>query len=163
VFPRISLRGARPRIQRGEEYELAYTKRAGSRTYSVAAYREAIWNAAVTLVAPDGLYSSGDILPDLFSGTSTFNAGNFQTGGLTASVTQNLGDHFSAMLMYGSVGSLTADTRQLESNSPDELRSMIRASRRHAATARIAATAPGTGTHLIASYQWTDDRRSAMP
>jgi hypothetical protein len=163
IFPRISLRGARPKIQRGEEFELAYTKRSGSRTYGLAAYREAISNAAVSIVAPDGLYSSGDILPDLFSGSSTFNAGNFQSSGMTASVTQHVGDHFSAMLMYGSVGALTAGSRDLESNNPDELRAMIHASRRHAATARITATAPAIGTHLIASYQWTDDRRSAIP
>jgi hypothetical protein len=163
LFPRISLRGGRPRIQRGEEFELAYTRKAGSRTFGLSAYREAISNAAISIVAMDGLYSNGDILPDLFSGSSTFNAGNFQTAGVTASVTQQVGDHFSAMVMYGSVGALTADTGQLESSNPDELRHMIRASRRHAATARISATAPATGTHLIASYQWTDDRRSAMP
>jgi len=163
LFPRISLRGGRPRIQRGEEFELAYTRKAGSRTFGLSAYREAISNAAISIVAMDGLYSNGDILPDLFSGSSTFNAGNFQSAGVTASVTQQVGEHFSATVIYGSVGALTADTRQLESGNPDELRSMIRASRRHAATARISATAPATGTHLIASYQWTDDRRSAMP
>ena len=163
MFPRISLRDARPRIQRGEEFEVSYTRKAGSRTYSLSAYRESVSNAALNLVAPDGLYSTGDILPDLFSGSSTFNAGNFQSSGATASVTQDLGEHFSASLMYGSVGSLSAGNRQLESDSPDELRSMIRAGRRHAATARITATAPATGTHMIASYQWTDDRRSAMP
>jgi hypothetical protein len=49
------------------------------------------------------------------------------------------------------------------SNSPDELRSMIRSSRQQAATARITATSPWTGTHMIASYQWTGDPRAVMP
>lgn len=163
IFPRISVRGARPRVQRGEEFELAYTRRAKSRSFTVSAYRERVTNAAVSIVAADGLYSNGDILPDLFSGSSIFNAGNFQNAGVTASVTQNLGDHVSATLMYGSVGALSAGDHRLESNNPDELRAMIRAGRRHAATARITATAPVAGTHLIASYQWTDDRRSVMP
>ena len=65
--------------------------------------------------------------------------------------------------MYGSMGALTADKRELVSDSPDELRSMIHASRRHAATTRITATSPWTGTHMVASYQWTGDRRWAMP
>jgi len=52
--------------------------------------------------------------------------------------------------------------RELVSSSPDELRSMIRNSRKHGATARVSATAPATGTHVVASYQWNSDRRSVM-
>jgi hypothetical protein len=39
---------------------------------------------------------------------------------------------------------------------------MIRMSRRQAATARVKATIPRTGTYFIASYQWTSDPRSLM-
>src|SRR5262249_10956447 len=49
-------------------------------------------------------------------------------------------------------------TREIVSDSPDDLRSMIKAGRRHSATARVAATSRTTGTHMIASYQWTDHR-----
>ena len=48
---------------------------------------------------------------------------------------------------------MTAWHEELESNSPDELRSMIHAGRRQAVTARLAMTVPHSGTHLIASYQ----------
>jgi hypothetical protein len=163
LFPRISLLGGRPKIQRGEEYELSYSLKAGSRTYQVSAYREAVTNAALSLVAPAGMYSGGDILPDLFSGNSIFDAGNYHSVGYTAAVTQNLGDHVSAAVMYGSMGALTAQNGELVSNSPDELRSMIRSGRRQAASTRITATSPWTGTHMIASYQWTDGNRWAMP
>jgi hypothetical protein len=163
MFPRISLRDGRPKIQRGENFELSFTRKIGSRTYQVSAYRETVSNAALSLVAPAGMYAAGDILPDLFTGTSTFNAGDFRTTGYTAAVTQNVGSHVTAMLMYGSTGGLTADDRELVSNSPDELRSMIRAGRRKSATARITAVSPWTGTHLIASYQMTGDHRWASP
>jgi hypothetical protein len=163
LFPRISLRGARPKIQRGEEYELTYTLKSHSRIYQVSAYRESVTNAALSLVAPAGLYTGGDILPDLFSGNSIFDAGDFRNTGYTAAVTQNVGEHLSATLMYGSMGALTAQNREIVSNSPDELRSMIRSGRKQAATTRIAATSPWTGTHMIASYQWTDTHRWAMP
>src|ERR1019366_10782828 len=92
-----------------------------------------------------------------------FNAGNFSSVGYTAAVTQNVGEHLSATVMWGSMGALTAQNRELVSNSPDELRSMIRSGRKQAATTRITATSPWTGTHLIASYQWTDSKRWAMP
>lgn len=163
MFPRLSLRDGRPRIQRGENFELTYSRKIGSRTYQVSAYRENVSNAALSIVAPAGMYAEGDILPDLFTGTSTFNAGDYRSTGYTAAVTQNLGEHVTAMIMYGSMGALTADDRELVSNSPDELRSMIRAGRRKAATARVTAVSPWTGTHLIASYQVAGDHRWASP
>jgi len=163
MFPRISLRDGRPRIQRGENYELAYSRKVGSRTWQISAYRENVSNASLSIVAPAGMYSSGDILPDLFTGTSAFNAGDFRSTGYTAAVTQNLGEHVTAMLMYGSMGALTADNREIVSNSPDELRSMIRAGRRKAATARVTAVSPWTGTHVIASYQVSGDHRWVSP
>jgi len=163
MFPKVSLRGGRAKVQRGEDFELAYKHRAGSREFEVSAYREIVSNAALTMASSDGLYTGSDLLPDLFSGSSIFNAGDYQTNGYTAAVTQNLSEHFSATLMYGSGGVLTAERRTIDSTNPDDLRSMIRASRRHAVTARISATSPRTGTHFIASYQWTDNRMAVTP
>jgi hypothetical protein len=163
MFPNVSLRGGRAKVQRGEEYEVTYSRKIGSRTFYLSGYRESVSNAALTIVAPAGLYTNGDILPDLFSGSSVFNAGDYQTGGYMAGVEQRMGEHFSATITYGSVGALSAENRELVSNSPDELRSMIHAGRKHAATARIKAVSPWSGTHLIASYQWASDPRSALP
>jgi Carboxypeptidase regulatory-like domain len=161
-FPRISLRDAKPRIQRGEEYEAAYSRKAGSRTYRVSAYYEMVRNASLSLLAPDGTFTGGDILPDLFTGNSTFNLGDLHNSGYDLSVTQNLGEHVSATLNYGSEGTMTVENHELVSNNPDELRAMIRAGRKHAATAQITATAPHSGTRLIASYQWAGDQRWLM-
>ena len=163
LFPRISMRDGRPRIQRGQNIELSYSRKIGSRTYQVSAYRESVDDAALSIVAPAGLFGAGDILPDLLTGTATFNAGDFHSAGYTASVTQNLGDHVSAALIYGSMGGLSANPGETVSNSPDELRAMIHAGRKRAATARVVATSPWTGTHMIASYQWNGDRDWAMP
>jgi hypothetical protein len=163
LFPRMSMHHGRVKVQRGQEFEIAYSRKVGSRTYSLSAYRELLANAALSLVGPEGLYGEGEVLPDLFSGSQIFNAGDHQSTGLTASVTQTFGDHLSATLFYGSMGALTAEDRQLVTNDPDELRSLIHSRRKQAAAARVVATAPVTGTHMIASYQWSDDHRSAMP
>ena len=161
LFPRLSLSQSHLKVQRGNEYEIAYNRTAGSRVYHISTYREEVTNAALTMVAPAGLYSGGDILPDLFTGDSVFNAGDYRTWGYTAAATQNMGEDLGATVMYGSTGGLTVDNREPVSNSPDELRSMIRVGRKQAATARLNATAPWTGTRLIASYQWTPDQRLA--
>ena len=162
LFPRLSLLAGRPKMQRGEEYELSYSRKIGSRTVQVSTYRESVTNAALNMVAPDDLFGS-NLLPDLFTDNSIFNAGNFQSTGYTATVTQNLSENFSATLMYGTMGSLTAERAALATASLDELRSIIRSGRQQAATVRIAATVPASGTQLIASYQWTGDPRAVMP
>jgi hypothetical protein len=61
------------------------------------------------------------------------------------------------------MGALTANRGEVVSTSPDDLRNMIRSSRLQAATARLTATSPWTGTHMIASYQWTSERRAVLP
>ncbi len=162
IFPRVTLRGGRAKVQRGEDFELGYRRTIGSRTYRVAGYRERITNAALTMVAPGGLYTSGDILPDLFSESSVFNAGDYQSTGYNLSVTQAFGDNLNLTMMYGSGGVLTPESSNLTSNNPEELRSMIRVARRNSVTARASGTSPWTGTQFVGSYQWID-RLSATP
>ena len=130
----------------------------GSRTVRVSGYSESVQNAALTVSAPADVYATAELLPDLFSGNAAFNAGNYESLGYSASITQNIGQHFSGTLMYGSLGALSADTDLPEPSTPDELRRMIRVGRRHAATARVSATAPWSGTHMVGSYQWTDHK-----
>jgi hypothetical protein len=163
LFPRVSLQGGRARVQRGEDYEISYSRTLGSRVLRVAGYRESVSNAALTVDAPEGVYTSGDILPDVYSGASVFNAGSYESLGYTASLTQNFGEQVSATLMFGSAGALTAARGELVSDNPDDLRAMIRAGRRHAATFRANATLPWSGTQLAGSYQWADRRRMVTP
>ena len=158
LVPRLSLREGRARVQRGEDLELGYSRKMGSRTYRVSGYREHVSNAALMIAGSGGFYAGGDILPDLFSNSSIFNAGDYQTLGYTMAVTQDLGDRFKVSVMYGSVGVLSPRTNELATDNLDELRSAIRAERRNAVTTRGTGTLPKTGTHFIASYQWMDDR-----
>jgi Carboxypeptidase regulatory-like domain len=161
LFPRLSMWQGQVKVQRGNEYEVAYNRKAGSRVYHISTYREEVTNAALMMVAPAGFYGWGDILPDQLTGNSVFNAGDYRTWGYTAAATQNFGSDVAATAMYGSMGGLTVDDREVVSNSPDELRSMIRVGRKQAATARLTAAVPWTGTRLMASYQWTPDQRWA--
>jgi hypothetical protein len=162
LVPRVSLRQGRVKVQRGENYELGYSRALGSREIRVAAYREHVTNAALSVVSPQGEFFSGDMIPDLFSNSEIFNAGDYQTLGYTGSVTQSLGENYKLTVMYGSVGVLVPTANEVTGETPDDLRAMIRASRRDAVTTRAAGTIPVTGTHFIASYQWTD-YRSATP
>lgn len=162
LFPRLSLLDGHPKIQQGQELELSYSRKLGSREVQLSTYHEAVSNAALTMVAPDGMFGN-DLLPDMFSANGIFNAGDYQSTGYAASLTQNLGDKMSATVMYGTMGSLTVNKSDLVTGTPEELRSMIRSERQQTVTWRFAATAPRSGTHLIASYQWASDSRAVMP
>jgi hypothetical protein len=157
-FPMVSLRGGRAEVQRGEDFELGYSRTVGSRKFSVSAYHESVSNLALTIASPDGFLPAGDILPDFFSGTAMFDAGNFSSMGYLASVTQKLGENLSATVTYGSMGALTAERGDLVSQDPDELRSMLHVGRQPSVTTRLDATVRHTGTHIVASYQWADNR-----
>ncbi len=151
-LPRVSLRGGRAKVQRAENFELAWHGTYGSRSYRVAASRENVSNAALTLFTPDGAGSQNDILPDLFSGNSIYNAGDYGSLGASVSVTQHLGENLNMTAVYSTAGALAASSQ----GTPDDLRSMIRASRRQALTARVSGISPWTGTHFAASYQLAD-------
>jgi hypothetical protein len=157
LFPRVSLRDGRARVQRGDSWEVGYRKTVGSRTYSAAVYEEGLSNAAVTMVGPDTIEPGSDLLPDLFASSWTLNAGKFRTLGYLASVTQNLGPRMDLTVAYGSGGGLVADSDQeLKTGAPDELRAALRSGRRHGLTARFSGAVPGTGTQFTTSYQWTN-------
>jgi hypothetical protein len=162
LFPRISVRDSHMQVQQSQNYEIGYRRISGSRTYTAAVFRENISNAALTIAGADGLFPAGDVLPDLFTTSSVFNAGGYQSMGYMASVTQNLGDNLKLNVMYGSGDALVGDRSEIPGQSPNDLRSVIRRGRRQAVTSQISYKAPWTGTEFSASYQVTD-RHSVTP
>lgn len=156
LFPRISVRDSHMRIQQSQNYEIGYRRNSGSRSYNVAVFRENIANAALTIAGADGLFPSSDVLPDVFTTSSVFNAGGYQSLGYMASVTQYLGDNLKVNVMYGSGDSLVADRAKFQ--SPDDLRSTIHRGRRQSVTTQVSYTAPWSGTELSAGYQVADSR-----
>ena len=154
LFPRISMRDSHLQVQQAQSFEAGYRKTSGSRSYTAAVYSEDISNAALTIAGAEGLFP--DVLPDLFTTSSVFNAGSYRSFGYMASVTQNLGDNLKLTTMYGSGDALLADKAEISRQNPDDLRSMIRRGRRQSVTSQISGTLPWSGTQFSASYQWTD-------
>jgi len=163
LFPRISVVNSRTQVQRGDEYEATYSRKVGSRTYSATVDHESVTNSALSVLGPVGGIAGVDILPDIFSNASILNAGKFQSWGYTGAITQKLGEHVSVTMMLGSEGALTIDNAPLVSGSPEELRTLLHEAQRHVATTRVDATVPWTKTHVVASYQWSDNDRWATP
>jgi hypothetical protein len=160
AIPRVSLREGHSTIQRGENYELGISKAVGSREFRVAGYRESIQNTALTASLPTGQSGdgfSGQILPDFFSNTSSFNGGDIRSLGITASAVQKLGDNYRLVVIYGYSGVLIPG-RSDQIADAEALRALLQTAHRTALTARASGTVARTGTKFAASYQWTDYR-----
>jgi len=155
TFPRVSLLRGRARVQRTENYEIGYRRTFGSRTYGLAAYRESITNAAITMVAPPG-YPETDVLPDLFSDSSVFNLGRYVSLGYMGSVTQSLSPSLELSVAAGSAGALVADSATLHTASADSVRGALHEERRYWAAAKFSGSLHQTGTNVTTGYLWSD-------
>ena len=83
LFPRISLRDGRPRDPARREFRTdLHAQDRLAHLPGVRVPREREQRGALVWWRPAGMYTGGDILPDLFTGTSTFNAGDYQQFGL---------------------------------------------------------------------------------
>jgi hypothetical protein len=150
------------RVQRGQDVELSWSRSLGSNALGptevrVTGYRESVQNAGLLISGNPGASFANDLVPDLYTDSLLFDAGNYHTMGFTAALTQHVGDYYQVTVTYGTVGVLSTQDRQLASTSPNELRSMIGAGERQAVTALATATVPHAGTHFDASYQFMDD------
>jgi hypothetical protein len=155
MIPRIGLRDDQTQVQRGDDYEISYSTKIGSREYRVSGFRQHVSNTALRL-SNAGSEFSGDLLPDLYSNSSIFDAGAFTSTGYTASVTQHLGEHVKVTAIYGSSDNLTRDTGALSADTADDLRQILRTVRRNQVTLRASAVVPVTGTRVSGSYQFSD-------
>jgi hypothetical protein len=158
LFPRVSLRNGRAKVQRTGNLELAYRRTVGSRTFGLAGYQETVRNAALTMVAPAGSVPSSEYLPDLLSNSAVFNAGDYVSAGYMVSVTQSLLDHLNVTLAGGSGNALIPGDGQLQGDRPDELRAMLHRRQRRWVAVVASGSLARIGTHCTASYRLSDGR-----
>jgi hypothetical protein len=161
-LPRVTLMDGHARVQRGDDLELGFSQRFGSREFRVSGYHERVSNTTLTVASSESGLFPGDLLPDLFSNSSLFNVGRFDTFGYTASATQYLGDNVKVALIYGSLGVLSPRENDISIDTADDLRKMMQTSHRPALTLRVSGTLKATNTRFVASYQWTD-YQTAVP
>jgi Carboxypeptidase regulatory-like domain len=163
VLPRLSLLDGHAAIQRSQNVEIGYEKKIRATTFDLSAYHERVTNAAMTVVAPAGAFAPGDLLPDISSQNSVFDAGSYQRRGFAASVSQGLGKHVQIGASYGGGGALSPNDQDLTANSAEALRSRLQTVQRFWASARASAVLPVTGTIITGSYQWMDYNNTIMP
>lgn len=162
MFPRVSLSAGQARVQRSDNYEVGYRKIQGKRTYSAAVYREDLRDAAITVAAPAGVFSSADLMPDIASNSSIFNLGNYSALGYMVSVLQEIGQGWSAGAAYGSGGALKPEDAAEPVADAADLRNRMTPVRRQWASVRATGFVPTVGTRVAAGYVWVAGGSDAL-
>src|SRR5256714_2051734 len=152
--PRVSMTAYSAAIERAHHQELALSHREGNTRMQVAYYSDRLRDPALIGV---GEFSSriGDVLPDVYSGTFTYEGRNLDTHGLRLVLERQLTSDITATAdySYGGVLDLNGETPTLES-----VRAQSVTRNRHMISGKLNGTAPRTKTRWIASYGWTSGR-----
>lgn len=148
--PRMSIVGYRASLERAHHHEVALTHREGKNTLQLAGYFDRVSDPALTGVGVDSALS-GDVLPDVYSGTFTYRGRRLDAQGVRVAIETKLSSHVTTTFDYAYGGVLTPEGTD---SSLDGVRDWSTVKQRHALTGKIKGTLPGAKTGWIASYQW---------
>lgn len=152
--PRMSITGFLPAVERAHHQEVSISQRIGKTNLQVAVYSDSIIDPVLTGVG-EMTAESGDVLPDLYSGTFSYQGNDFATRGLRVVLQRKLYSDLTATLdySYGGVLDLSRPDVQLQ-----DAREWIRTERRQSVAAKFSGTLPKAKTRWIASYRYTGGR-----
>jgi hypothetical protein len=150
--PRMSMVGYSPALEHAHHHELSLSHRMGKTDLQMAAYYDRVVDPALTGVGEFGS-DGGMVLPDVYSGTFTYQAADLKTEGMRVVVQRQLTNEITATvaLEYGGVldmenpGTSLANAQQ-----------WIGARDRQSIAGKISGVVPKTKTHWVASYRWID-------
>jgi hypothetical protein len=152
--PRMSIAGFTPSVERAHHQEVSLSQRFGKTNMQVAFYSDSIVDPVLTGVG-EMTAEFGDILPDIYSGTFSYQGNDFSTRGLRLVLQRKLLSDLTATLDYAYGGALDLARPDIELQ---DARDYIRAERRQAIAAKFSGTIPKSRTHLVASYRYTGGR-----
>src|SRR5947199_4750854 len=146
--PRVSMNRYSSAIERAHHQELALSHREGKTNMQVAFYSDRLTDPALTGVG-EFSSSTGDVLPDVYSGTFSYEGRNLDTHGVRLVLERKLTSHVTATAdySYGGVLDLNGDTPKLK-----DVREQSVTRSRHLLSGKLSGTAPHSKTQWIASY-----------
>lgn len=149
--PRMSIVGGLPQLERARHQEISISRRIGGNNFQVGVYSDHIANAAL-VGAGEVTAESGEFLPDVYSGTFTYNGGDLAAKGLRVVMQRRITPDLVATMDYGYGGVIDLE----RANMPwQEVQSSLHHEHRHALAAKVAGRVPRCNTRWIATYKWT--------
>jgi len=152
--PRVSIASFSPALERARHQEVSISHRIGKNNMQVAYYSDRVTNTVLTGVGM-ATAENGELLPDVDSGTFSYQGTKLDTRGLRVVLQRKLNSDLTATLdfAYGGVLDLTQPDVELR-----EARQSLTTERRHAVTAKFSGKLPGCRTHWTTSYGWVSGR-----
>jgi Carboxypeptidase regulatory-like domain len=148
--PRMSITGYSPAVERSHHQEVSVSQRVGKNNMQVAFYADSMIDPVLTGVGETTGYS-GEVLPDIYSGTFSYQGNDFASRGMRVVLQRKLISDLTATLdyAYGGVLDLSRPDVQLQ-----DARQWIHAERRQAVAAKLSGMVPKSKTRWIASYRY---------
>jgi len=152
--PRMSITDYAPAVEKARHQEVSLSQRVGKTNMQVAFFSDGIADPMLTGVG-DLTTESGEVLPDIYSGTFSYQGNDFTTRGMRVVLQRKLASDLTATLdySYGGVLDLARGDIQLQ-----DARDYIRSERRQALAAKFSGSVPKAKTRWIASYRYAGSR-----
>ncbi len=152
--PRVSMAGFTSALERAHHHEVSLSRRSGKESVQVAFYSDRITDPALTGVG-EFLGENGDILPDPYSGTFTYQGRELDTHGLRFVWQHQLTNDIAATFDYGYGGVLEMGPGEV---NLQDARETMQVKNQQTVAGKVSGTLGGGKTHWIASYRWTGGR-----
>jgi Carboxypeptidase regulatory-like domain len=149
--PRVSVANFSSYIEKARHQELSISRRAGNTTLELAAFSDRVSNPALTGVG-EVTGENGQALPELDSGTFTYQGRALDTTGMRVVLQRKLASDLTATLDYGYGGVLALTTPDV---SLQQARESLAIRERHSMAGKLSGTVPRSHTGWVASYRWT--------
>src|SRR5262245_38543533 len=149
--PRVSIASFSPALERAHHQEVSVSQRMGKTRVQAAFYSDHVSNTVMTGVGMGGAVDNGELLPDVDSGTFSYQGRDLDTNGMRLVLQRKLAADLTATLDYGFGGVLELTRPDVELR---EARQSLSTVRRHAVSGKLSGGVPGCKTRWTTSYGW---------
>ncbi len=148
--PRLTVSQFSPQLERPHHQEVSLSRRLGKTNVQVAAFHDQIDDAALT-GAGEVTGAGGYLLPDVASGTFSYDGGNLDTSGMRVVVQHKFSSELTATVDYAFSGVLDMDHPNVALQNAQQ---WISTQRRQAVAAQFSGTIHHTHMQWYSSYRW---------
>jgi hypothetical protein len=149
--PHMTLMNGVPLLENAHHHDLSISERLGDNKFQLAYYNDRVKDTAL-LGLGDVTGESGDVLPDVYSGTFSYNGGELHAQGVRFVYKRKLSESLNATLDYGYGGVLELQPGLVNWST---VNNNFDHAWRHSAALKLNGYVPRYKTKWIASYRWT--------
>ena len=149
--PRMTIADFSPALEHSYHQEISVSQRVGGTSVQMAVFSDRIVDPALTGVGAVSS-STGDVLPDPYSGTFSYQGSDLNTHGVRLVAQRKVTSDLTATVDYAFGGVLDLDKDDV---SLEEARQDTVVRNRQSLAGKISGTVPGSKAKWIASYRWT--------